>query len=38
LEEERGEVKTVEDNDANDRPYATAEELEQMNSMERYIA
>ena len=38
LEEERGEVKPVEDNDANDRPYATAEELEQMSSMERYIA
>ena len=38
LEEERGEVKPVEDNDANDRPYATAEELEQMSSIERYIA
>lgn len=38
LEEERGEVKPVEDNDANDRPYATAEELEQMSSMERYVA
>ena len=38
LEEERGEVKPVEDNDANERPYATAEELEQMSSMERYIA
>jgi hypothetical protein len=37
LEEERGEVKPVEDDDANDRPYATAEELEQMSSMERYI-
>jgi hypothetical protein len=39
LEEERGgQVKPVEDNDAKDRPYATAEELEQMSSMERYIA
>jgi len=38
LEEERGEVKPVEDNDANDRPYATSEELEQMSSMERYVA
>ena len=39
LEEERGEVKPVEDNDdANDRPYATAVELEQMSSMVRYIA
>ncbi|MGH9911667.1 MAG: hypothetical protein ACRD4W_04410 [Nitrososphaeraceae archaeon] len=38
LEEERGEVKPVEDNDANDSPYATAEELEQMNPMERYVA
>ena len=39
LEEEKGgEVKSVEDNDANDRQYATAEELEQMSSMERYIA
>jgi hypothetical protein len=38
LEEERGGVKPVEDNDANDRPYATAEELEQMSSMERYVA
>jgi hypothetical protein len=38
LEEERGEVKPVEDSDTNDRPYATAEELEQMSSMEKYIA
>ena len=38
LEEERGEVKPFEDNDVNDRPYATAEELEQMSSMERYVA
>ena len=38
LEEERGEVKPVEDNVTNDRPYATAEELEQMSSMEKYIA
>ena len=36
LEEERGaEVKPIEDNDAIDRPYATAEELEQMSSMEK---
>jgi hypothetical protein len=32
LEEERGKVKPVEDDDANDCPYATAEELEQMSS------
>ena len=38
LEEERGEVKPVGDNDINDCPYATVEELEQMSSMERYIA
>ena len=38
LEEERGEVKPVEDNDVNERPYATAEELEKMSSMERYVA
>ncbi len=35
LEEERGEVKPVTSNDC---PYATAEELEQMSSIERYIA
>jgi hypothetical protein len=38
LEEERGEVKSIDDDDTNDCPYATAEELEQMSSMERYIA
>ena len=35
MEEERREVKPVEDNDANDHPYSTAEELEQMSSMAR---
>ena len=35
LEEERGEVKPVKDNDTNDCPYATAEELEQMSFMEK---
>jgi hypothetical protein len=38
LEEERGEVKPVEDNEDIDRPYATAEQLEQMSSMERYVS
>jgi hypothetical protein len=38
LEEEMGEIKPVGDNDTNDRQYATAEELEQMSPMERYIA
>ena len=37
-DESGGEVKPVEDNDVNDRPYATAQELEQVSSMERYIA
>jgi hypothetical protein len=37
LEEER-EVKPVEDNDAFDCPCATAKELRQMSSMERYVA
>ena len=37
-EEKGGEVKPVEDNDANDRQYATAEELEQVSSIERYVA
>ena len=38
LEEDRGVVKPVEDNNTNDRRFATAEELEQMSTMERYIA